>query len=169
MAIAPTALIVPTDWTASIVERMAKVATEISPLNWRTTLSSLTSAVARVAANYTATERAANSTSASPHRLYIVGHDLAGGVAAIVAARCGIRTVTFGAPGTVYSAKRFGFQSDLDIDRSVIAVVAESSTLELVGGISKKAVKLDCKSKSDHCRRALFFVQSLQDACYPQS
>lgn len=170
MAMTPVGILIPTQWTASVVQSIAKVATDISPLPWRGTLRKLSSAVELIAGNYTPVAlRGSSSNGAGHNRIFVVGHDIAGGAAAIVGGRSKLRTITFGAPGMVFSAKRFGFDSVDEIDLSVISVVADSSTLGLVGGITKKAVKLDCDSQTDKCRRPIFFVESLEQACYPEN
>ncbi|CUG85867.1 transmembrane protein, putative [Bodo saltans] len=168
MAMTPAGLIIPTQWTASVVQAIAKVATDISPLPWKRNVNEVSSALQRVAGNYTPVALRQIPGSKGNNRIFVVGHDLAGGVASIAGPRAGLRTITFGAPGMVYSAKRFGFASDEVVDESVISVIAESSTLGLVGGISKKAVKLDCSISTNECRRSVYFVQSLQQACYPE-
>jgi hypothetical protein len=168
MAMTPPGLVIPEQWTASVVQQIAKVATDISPLPWKGILRSLSSAVDGLAGNYTPVALRQSPNGQGHNRLFIVGHDIAGGVAAIVGARSRLRTITFGAPGMVFSSKRFGFSSIDEIDLSVISVIADSSTLGLVGGISKKAVKLDCDSQTDKCRRPIFFVNSLQKSCYPK-
>jgi hypothetical protein len=66
----------------------------------------------------------------------------------------------------VFSRAKFGVQPT-SLERFVIPVGAKSSTLALIGGLEKKTVELECSSKTEYCRRASYFVSSLESVCNP--
>lgn len=62
------------------------------------------------------------------NNVVVTGHSLGGGIAQVVAARLGLRALTWSAPGVGYSAKRFGIARDSSILRGLRHQVAGIDT-----------------------------------------
>jgi hypothetical protein len=151
IALSPYALVLPRNWTAGIVGGVAFVGT-FFPLPHMTLLQEL-----RVILQ-------ALRQDATRPSVVIAGHSFGGGVASIVGAQLGIRTVTFAAPGMIFSRFKFDV-TQYSYLQYVTSVVATNSALTSLDWHGETVQRLSCSEGVVACSRIDHYFCELAATC----
>ena len=159
MALSPLTLVLPIGWANNII-RTVGFASFMLPSQWRRTIAEAEVAIS--ANNYSAFDDV-SSPQPSP---FVTGTRLTGGLAAIVAVRSRLYSVTFGAPSLTDIVGKFALQLG-SVKESHHNIAAVGGAAEGLGGASQAATFVPCVDgdKASSCQSDSFFSISMMQLC----
>ncbi|KAJ3336948.1 hypothetical protein HDU93_001868 [Gonapodya sp. JEL0774] len=101
------------------------------------------------------------------HDVVLTGHSLGGGLASIVAAQAGVRSVVFSPPGILFSAKKFGISQERTdtLAASLTSIVVDKDVVSKVDDVPGAVFHVPCDETFISCHSLVRTTAMLQSWC----
>ncbi|KXS19429.1 hypothetical protein M427DRAFT_450463 [Gonapodya prolifera JEL478] len=102
----------------------------------------------------------------SGDQVVLTGHSLGGGLASIVAAEAGLRSVVFSPPGILYSSKKFGIEASPDtMAQTLTSIVVDRDVVSKVDSVPGTIHHITCDESPVTCHSLTRTTALLQSWC----